>query len=117
MDRDKRWDRTERAWNAIVDAKAPTAASAADAVRDCYATPECVDERMEPRVIGAGAPVRDGDAIVFFNFRPDRARQLTWAFMQDDFAGFARPRRPRDLTFGTVTDYKVGLSNLRGAFP
>jgi 2,3-bisphosphoglycerate-independent phosphoglycerate mutase len=117
MDRDKRWDRTERAWNAIVEARAPSAASAADAVRECYATSDCVDERMEPRIIGKGAPVRDGDAVVFFNFRPDRARQLTWAFLQDDFAGFARPRRPKDLTFVTLTDYKVGLPNVRVAFP
>ena len=117
MDRDKRWERTERAWNAIVDAKAPSAASAADALRECYATADCVDERMEPRVVGAGAPVQDGDGIVFFNFRPDRARQLTWAFMQDDFAGFDRARRPKDLTFVTLTDYKVGLPSVRVAFP
>jgi len=117
MDRDKRWDRTERAWNAIVDAKAPSAATAADAVKACYATADCVDERMEPRIVGQGAPVADGDAIVFFNFRPDRARQLTWAFMQDDFTGFARARRPKDLTFVTLTDYKVGLANVRVAFP
>ena len=117
MDRDKRWERTERAWNAIVDAKAPSAPSAADAVRECYAQADCVDERMEPRLVGAGAPVRDGDAIVFFNFRPDRARQLTWAFMQDAFAGFVRPRVPKDLTFVTLTDYKVGLPSVRVAFP
>jgi 2,3-bisphosphoglycerate-independent phosphoglycerate mutase len=117
MDRDKRWERTVRAWNAIVDATAPSAPSAADAVRDCYATADCGDERMEPRIVGVGAPVRDGDAIVFFNFRPDRARQLTWAFMQDDFVGFARPRRPTGLTFVTLTDYKVGLPSVRVAFP
>jgi 2,3-bisphosphoglycerate-independent phosphoglycerate mutase len=117
MDRDKRWERTERAWDAIVDAKAPSAATAADAIEECYAATDCVDERMEPRIVGKGAPVADGDAIVFFNFRPDRARQLTWAFMQDDFAGFARRRRPKDLTFVTLTDYKVGLANVRVAFP
>jgi len=117
MDRDKRWDRTARGWDAIVDAKAPSTTGAADAVRECYAKADCGDELMEPRIVGAGARVEDNDAIVFFNFRPDRARQLTWAFMQDDFTGFARSRRPRGLTFVTMTDYKVGLPSVRVAFP
>jgi 2,3-bisphosphoglycerate-independent phosphoglycerate mutase len=117
MDRDKRWERTQRAWDAIVDAKAPSASSATDAVQECYEKKECGDELMEPRIVGAGAPVADGDAIVFFNFRPDRARQLTWALMQDDFAGFTRARRPKRLTFVTMTDYKVGLPDVKVAFP
>ena len=117
MDRDQRWDRTERAWRAIVDADAPGVATAADAVTSCYAKPECSDELMEPRIVGRGARVEDGDAVVFFNFRPDRARQLTWAFMQDGFDHFVRKRRPRDLTFVTMTDYKVDLPSVRVAFP
>src|SRR5439155_7607876 len=117
MDRDKRWERTKRAWDAIVNAKAPSAASAEDAVRECYAKPDCGDELMEPRIIGAGVPVRDRDSIIFFNFRPDRARQLTSAFMQKDFSDFARERVPRDLTFVTMTDYKLDLPRVRIAFP
>ena len=117
MDRDKRWDRTERSYRAIVDAAGPRVERAEDAVRACYALPECRDELLEPRVVGEGAPVRDRDAIIFFNFRPDRARQLTWAFMQPEFAGFARDRTPRDLTFVTMTEYKVGLPNVLVAFP
>ena len=117
MDRDKRWERTKRAWDAIVDAKAPSASSAVDAVRECYAKPECGDELMEPRVIGTGARVEDGDAVVFFNFRPDRARQLTWAFMQPGFDGFTPERRPKDLVFVTITDYNVALPNVAIAFP
>jgi 2,3-bisphosphoglycerate-independent phosphoglycerate mutase len=116
MDRDKRWDRTQRAYEAIVDAAAPSAPSARDAVLECYAKADCGDELMEPRIVRAGAKVQDGDAVIFFNFRPDRARQLTWAFMQDDFDGFARRRRPRDLTFVTLTEYKVGLKDVRVAF-
>ncbi|HET7699931.1 MAG TPA: 2,3-bisphosphoglycerate-independent phosphoglycerate mutase [Candidatus Limnocylindria bacterium] len=116
MDRDKRWERTQRAYEAIVDARAPSVASAEDAVGECYAHAECGDELMEPRVVGDGAPVQDGDAVVFINFRPDRARQLTWAFMQDDFTGFARSRRPHDVRFVTMTEYKVGLPNVRVAF-
>ena len=117
MDRDKRWERTERAYNAIVDADAPRCRSPYEAVRECYEQPECGDELMEPRVVGDGAPMRDGDGVIFFNFRPDRARQLTWAIMQPDFTGFARRRVVRDLTFVTLTEYKVGLSNVRVAFP
>ena len=116
MDRDKRWDRTKRAWDAIVDANAPSAKSAEDAVRECYAKPDCGDELMEPRIVGGGARVADGDAIVFFNFRPDRARQLTWAFMQPGFHEFQRARVPRDLTYVTMTDYKVDLPDVRVAF-
>ncbi|HKW77610.1 MAG TPA: 2,3-bisphosphoglycerate-independent phosphoglycerate mutase [Candidatus Limnocylindria bacterium] len=116
MDRDKRWDRTERAWRAIVDADAPSAASADAAVRESYAR-DVGDELMEPRIVAAGARVEDGDAVIFFNFRPDRARQLTAAFMQSDFAGFDRRRVPERLTFVTMTDYKLGLPGVRVAFP
>src|SRR5438445_254020 len=117
MDRDKRWERTERSYRGIADADGPRVERAEDAVRACYASPECRDELLEPHVVGAGAPVRDRDAVIFFNFRPDRARQLTWAFMQPDFAGFARGRVPRDLTFVTMTEYKVSLPNVLVAFP
>ncbi|HEY6959559.1 MAG TPA: 2,3-bisphosphoglycerate-independent phosphoglycerate mutase [Candidatus Limnocylindria bacterium] len=117
MDRDKRWDRTQRAWDAIVDAKAPSVPDARAAIEECYAKPDCGDELMEPRVVGAGAPVRDRDAIIFANFRPDRARELTWAFMQDDFDGFRAARRPNDLIYVTMTEYKVGLPDVLVAFP
>ena len=116
MDRDKRWDRTARAYAAIVDADAPSVANAEDAVRECYAKPEGGDELMEPRIVGRGARVEDGDAIIFFNFRPDRARQLTWALMKPRFDDFTPKRRPQGLTFVTMTDYKVDLPNVRVAF-
>jgi 2,3-bisphosphoglycerate-independent phosphoglycerate mutase len=117
MDRDERWERTSRAWDAIVDAQAPSAATATDAVREAYAKPDGGDELMEPRIVGRGARIEDGDAVVFFNFRPDRARQLTWAMLQDDFDGFTRKRRPRDLAFVTMTDYNVELPDVLVAFP
>src|SRR5436305_1860711 len=102
MDRDKRWDRIERSYRAIVDADGPRVDRAEDAVRECYARPACRDELLEPHVVGEGEPIRDRDAVIFFNFRPDRARQLTWALMRPDFEGFARRRLPRDLTFVTL---------------
>lgn len=116
MDRDKRWDRTERSWRAIVDADGPKVASPEEAVRRCYERDECRDELLEPVVVGDGARVRDGDAVVFFNFRPDRARQLTRAFMEEGFDGFASKRRPRLATFVTMTDYKLELPDVRIAF-
>jgi 2,3-bisphosphoglycerate-independent phosphoglycerate mutase len=117
MDRDKRWERTARAWDAIVDAKAPSVVAPADAVRAAYAKPEGGDELMEPSIVGRGARIEDGDAVVFFNFRPDRARQLTWAMLQPEFDGFTPKRRPHDLTFVTMTDYNVDLPNVQIAFP
>ena len=117
MDRDKRWDRTKRSFDAIVDGKGPRVASADEALRACYAAAECRDELLEPHVVGDGRRVEDGDAVIFFNFRPDRARQLTWAFLQTDFTGFVRARVPRRLTFVTFTDYNVDLAGVRIAFP
>jgi len=117
MDRDRRWDRVELAWRAIVDAAGPRVAAAEDALRRCYADPECRDELLRPHVVGEGAPVRDGDSIVFFNFRPDRARQLTWAFMRPGFAEFPRARIPVGLTFVALTEYQVELDEVLVAFP
>jgi 2,3-bisphosphoglycerate-independent phosphoglycerate mutase len=116
MDRDKRWDRVERSYRAIVDADGPRVPTAEDALRACYADPQCRDELLQPHVVGEGALMRDGDAAIFFNFRPDRARELTWALMQPDFDGFKRARVVKDLTFVTLTDYKVELPEVRVAF-
>jgi 2,3-bisphosphoglycerate-independent phosphoglycerate mutase len=117
MDRDKRWDRTERSYRAIVDADGPAVPTAEDALRECYRSPECKDELLEPHVVGSGRTIADRDAVIFFNFRPDRARQLTWAIVQPGFAGFERRRVPRDLTYVTLTDYQVDLPGIRVAFP
>ena len=76
MDRDENWDRTKRAYDAIVDREAPqTAATAVDAAREAHARGE-TDEFIEPTLVEGGEPLCDGDAVVFFNFRADRARQL-----------------------------------------
>jgi 2,3-bisphosphoglycerate-independent phosphoglycerate mutase len=116
MDRDKRWDRTELSYDAIVDALGPRCESATEAVERCYEETACSDELMRPHVVRDGAPMRDRDAVIFFNFRPDRARQLTWALVQEDFDGFPRKRVVKDLTFVTLTDYKVGVPGVRVAF-
>jgi 2,3-bisphosphoglycerate-independent phosphoglycerate mutase len=110
MDRDRRWQRVERAWRAMVvpfepDVRSVVAQSRpAELVRESYAE-QTTDEFVEPLAIGSGAVV-SGDTLVFFNFRPDRARELTRAFCDphfDDY-GFARPVAP-ELDFVTLTEY------------
>ncbi len=98
MDRDQRWERTERAWRAIVDGDGPVAATAAAAVAAGYAE-GVTDEFLAPTILvdAAGAPVgplADGDVVVLFNFRADRMRQLLAALTRPAFDGFARRRRP-----------------------
>jgi 2,3-bisphosphoglycerate-independent phosphoglycerate mutase len=99
MDRDKRWERTRRAYELFTRGVGSRAASAAEAIRRSYQA-GVTDEFVEPAVIAAGAApppgvVRDGDAVVFFNFRADRARQITHAFIDDSFAPFERDPHPR----------------------
>jgi 2,3-bisphosphoglycerate-independent phosphoglycerate mutase len=117
MDRDKRWDRVERAWNAIADARSPLHAPDALAALDAaYARGEN-DEFVQPTVIGEGARVAAGDAIVFMNFRADRARELSHAFVDPTFDGFARSRTIALSAFVTLTEYEKGLAATAVAFP
>ena len=94
MDRDKRWERVERAWRAIVLGEGIAESGARAAVEHAYAANQS-DEFVEPRVIAGGAPLADGDQVVCFNFRADRARELTAALALEQFDGFARARFPR----------------------
>jgi len=98
MDRDKRWERTQRAYNLYTRGEGVRAATAAGAIQASYDA-GVTDEFVEPIVIAAQGVeptvVRDGDTIVFFNFRADRARQITRAFTDDAFDGFARTPRPQ----------------------
>ncbi|HKU82334.1 MAG TPA: 2,3-bisphosphoglycerate-independent phosphoglycerate mutase, partial [Candidatus Tumulicola sp.] len=117
MDRDGRWERTERAYDAIARARSGlTAPSAQQAVEDAYARGED-DEFVLPAIVGTARPVRDGDACIFFNFRPDRARQLTTAFdagvpdyRLGTFDAF-EPQTYRDLVFATMTKYDEAYRN------
>ena len=114
MDRDKRWERTEQGYDAIVHAEGLVAASATAAIEEAYARGE-TDEFVAPTVVaGTDGAVRDGDAIVHFNFRADRARQLTHALARADFADFDRTSpagrpAPRDLLVVTMSEYEGGL--------
>ncbi len=108
MDRDNRWERIERAWRAMVLGEGHKADSSADAIAGAYRSGQ-TDEFVEPRVIlRDGSPagsIRDGDGIIFFNFRADRAREMTRALTQSDFTGFQRPRMPKLTTFACLTEY------------
>src|SRR5690606_35958192 len=104
MDRDRRWDRLRKAWDTMVEGHGVHVASdAAAALAAAYARGEN-DEFVDPTVIGAPAPMADGDAVVFMNFRADRARQLTAAFVEPDFDGF-QARRPALSRFVCLTEY------------
>lgn len=108
MDRDRRWDRTEKAWQAIVEARAEQrSATAREALESAYARDED-DEFVSPTVIDGGRRVEDGDVVIFINFRADRARQLTSAFVAEDFDGF-QCRRPALSAMVTMTRYQEDL--------
>ncbi len=110
MDRDNRWDRVAAAYNAIVLGEGVARPAAVQAAGESYANGK-TDEFIPPTVIRSvgsdpsHALVRDGDGILFFNFRADRARELTQAFTQDDVTGFERKRRPK-VEFVCMTEYK-----------
>jgi 2,3-bisphosphoglycerate-independent phosphoglycerate mutase len=108
MDRDRRWERTKKAFDAIVSGRAPHTRSAVEYVRKSYES-GVTDEFVEPAtVVDAGGapigPIQDDDTVIFFNFRSDRARQLTRALALDDFDGFDRQPRVRAV-MTTMTQY------------
>jgi 2,3-bisphosphoglycerate-independent phosphoglycerate mutase len=108
MDRDQRWERIRRASDAIIEARAAHHADTAlAALEAAYARGE-TDEFVLPTVIGAGQPMADGDAVVFMNFRADRARQLSRVFVDPSFDAFAT-RRPQLASFVCLTEYAADL--------
>ncbi|MBV8245024.1 MAG: 2,3-bisphosphoglycerate-independent phosphoglycerate mutase [Candidatus Eremiobacteraeota bacterium] len=110
MDRDKRWERTQLAYDALASGIAPhRAVTASEAVALAYARGED-DEFVLPTIVGTPRPIDDGDAVIFFNFRPDRARQLTLAFTRPGFSEFPVKRYAR-LFFATMTKYEEDFDN------
>ena len=118
MDRDNRWDRVELAYNAMVKGSGQTAECGVCAVEQSYKE-GTNDEFVLPTVIQKdGAPVaviKDKDSIIFFNFRPDRAREISRAFCCDEFDGFAREKK-LDLTYVCFTEYDETIPNKEVAF-
>jgi 2,3-bisphosphoglycerate-independent phosphoglycerate mutase len=110
MDRDQRWDRLRLAWDAMVDAKAEHHAFDAPAALQAAYTRGENDEFVAPTVIEGAQAMRDGDALVFMNFRADRARQITAAFVLPAFDGFdGAVRRPALSRFVCLTEYDAKL--------
>ncbi|RGX99843.1 2,3-bisphosphoglycerate-independent phosphoglycerate mutase [Blautia sp. OF03-15BH] len=118
MDRDNRWDRVERAYNALTKGMGIPAESGVAAVQNSYNNGKN-DEFVEPAVVMENgkpvATIEDGDSVIFFNFRPDRAREITRAFCCDDFNGFAREKRIQ-TTYVCFTDYDETIPNKEVAF-
>lgn len=118
MDRDNRWERTELAYDAIVKGEGVTSTDPVLSIEESYNS-DINDEFMLPTVITEnGSPVatvEDGDSIIFINFRPDRARQLTRALLDKDFDGFER-EQIKDLFYVTMTEYDKTIKNTHVAY-
>lgn len=115
MDRDKRWDRVERAYNAVVFGEGEHNPDPVDAVEKSYAK-KITDEFVEPVVCDPDGVIKSGDSVIFFNFRPDRARELTYALTQPDFDGFVRRNGLFPLHYVCTARYDEKLK-LPVAFP
>lgn len=119
MDRDNRWDRVEKAYQALVEGVGATAANGPEAVKQSYDKGEN-DEFVLPTVIMEnGAPVatvKENDSVIFYNFRPDRAREITRAFCMDDFTGFERKGGRIKTTFVVFSEYDITIPNKIVAF-
>ena len=118
MDRDKRWERTELAYDALVLGQGKKHISAVEAVEKSY-TEDITDEFVIPTVITENnkpiATIDNGDSIIFFNFRPDRARQITRAIVDEDFQAFERKKKV-NTSFVTMTEYDKTIENVHIAF-
>lgn len=118
MDRDNNYDRVEKAYLALTKGEGLTADSAADGIQASYDRDE-TDEFVKPTVVLEGgkpvAVIGDGDSVVFFNFRPDRAREITRAFCDDDFKGFAREKK-LDIKYVCFSEYDPTIPNKEIAF-
>jgi 2,3-bisphosphoglycerate-independent phosphoglycerate mutase len=108
MDRDNRWDRVELAYNLLVSGKGEfTSDTASQAVAQSYAR-EQTDEFVKPTIIGGYNGMQDGDAVLFMNFRADRARELSHALITEDFSGFERAVKPA-INFVQLTEFESNL--------
>ncbi len=118
MDRDNNWDREEKAYLALTKGEGVKETDAVEAIKNSYAN-DVTDEFMLPTVITENgepvATIKDGDSVIFCNFRPDRAREITRAFCADDFDGFAREKK-LDLVYVCFTEYDVTIPNKLIAF-
>ena len=116
MDRDNNWDREEKAYAAFVYGEGNHAANAAEAIEASYAA-DVTDEFVIPVVTCEGGRVQDGDTVIFMNFRPDRARQMTRIFCDDDFKGFERRGGRKQVHYVCMAEYDATMPNCEVAYP
>lgn len=115
MDRDNRWERVNKAYAAMVYGEGNKSCCAVKAVEDSYAE-GVTDEFVVPTVCAENATVKSGDSVVFFNFRPDRAREITRTFVDPEFNGFERKNGFFPLTYVCMTQYDATMPNVQVAF-
>ena len=118
MDRDNAWDRVEKAYNAMVlgDGVDANGKCPVQAIKDSYAN-EVTDEFMLPTVTDKNGIIKENDSVIFFNFRPDRARQITRAFVDPEFKGFERKNGFFPVNFVCMAQYDAAMPNVSVAFP
>ena len=116
LDRDKRWDRVQKAYDAIACGEGTFEADAAEAVQKSYDA-GVTDEFVVPVVCVKNAQVRDNDSIIFFNFRPDRAREISRCFVDEDFTDIQRRTGFLSVDFVCTTEYDATLPNVTVAYP
>jgi len=116
MDRDNAWDRVEKAYSAMVYGEGVNETEPVQAIKNSYAN-GVTDEFMLPTVIDGGEQIKADDSVIFFNFRPDRARQITRAFVDPDFTGFERKNGFFNVHFVCMAQYDASMPNVTVAYP
>ncbi|MDE5583865.1 MAG: 2,3-bisphosphoglycerate-independent phosphoglycerate mutase [Ruminococcus sp.] len=116
MDRDNAWDRVEKAYSAMVYGEGVSETDPVQAIENSYAN-GVTDEFMLPTVIDGGECIKADDSVIFFNFRPDRARQITRAFVDPDFTGFERKNGFFNVCFVCMAQYDASMPNVTVAYP
>lgn len=110
MDRDNRWERVKQAYDCLTERKGQPAQDILAGVRACYEA-GVTDEFLPPMVVSQEGKISAGDSVIFFNFRPDRARELTRALLDPDFSGFERPEGPMELHYVCMTQYDAAFES------
>lgn len=116
MDRDNAWDRVEKAYHALVLGEGVSEKDPVEAIENSYKN-GVTDEFMLPTVVDGGAKISENDSVIFINFRPDRARQITRSFVDPDFKGFDRPKGFFPVKFVCMAQYDAEMPNVEVAFP
>ncbi len=115
MDRDKRWDRLQKVYDLIVNGKGKTDKNAVSIIEKSYRE-NITDEFIVPTGIEGFQPIKDFDSVIFYNFRPDRAREITSALTQDNFDGFKREKGKLNINFVSMTEYDADFKGINIAF-